>query len=92
MPSYKVMSPGFSDGRLYDPDGKRPILYRDKPFPKGEQPSWLEPIKNETAGRKKKRVAAEKAKADADADQVREGREDVNALSFMEGGEAVETL
>lgn len=52
MPSYKVIAPGF-DGKMYDPNGKRNVLHRDKPFPmkldedgkktKVENvPSWLE--------------------------------------------------
>jgi len=53
MPSYKVLEPGFFNGRLYHPEGKRKILHADKPFPskdkKEQVPSWLEAIKAETA-------------------------------------------
>lgn len=49
MPSYKVLSKGFANGRIYDPNGKRKILHREKPFPskdkKEQLPSWLEAIK-----------------------------------------------
>lgn len=53
MPSYKVISKGFFDGRMYDPDGKRRVLHTEKPFPskdkKEQVPSWLEAIKSEKA-------------------------------------------
>lgn len=44
MAAYKVLAPGFYDSILYDPNGKRPVLYTDKPIPKKEMPSWLERI------------------------------------------------
>lgn len=53
MHSYKVKEKGFFNGKIYDPNGKRPVLHRDEPFPKknGKEqvPSWLEPIKAEKA-------------------------------------------
>ncbi len=90
MPSYKVLERGFHDGRLYDPKGKRRTLHVDKPFPKGKEPSWLEPIKAESAAEKRKRQATGKAdQAKAASDQ-----KDINELSFMGEGESagVETL
>lgn len=37
--SYRVKSPGFYGGQLYDPNGKRKILTVKEPFKK--TPSWL---------------------------------------------------
>lgn len=37
--SYRVKSPGFHGGQLYDPNGKRKILTVKEPFKK--TPSWL---------------------------------------------------
>lgn len=101
MPSYKVLEPGFYGGRMYAPDGKRPVLHTDKPFPKKgnkeQVPKWLEPItKTETAAEKKKRETAEKKAAKAAADKVEQDQKDVAEASFMGDGEqassAVETL
>ena len=48
MPSYKVLEPGFYGGRMYAPDGKRPVLHTEEPFPskngKEQVPSWVERI------------------------------------------------
>lgn len=53
MYSYKVKEKGFFNGKIYDPNGKRPVLHRDEPFPKknGKEqvPSWLEPVKPATS-------------------------------------------
>jgi len=53
MPSYKVTSPGFYNGLSYKPNGKRPVLHLEKPFPKekGKEkiPSWLAPISSKDA-------------------------------------------
>lgn len=75
MPAYKVKEKGFYEGRLYDPNGKRPVLTRDKAFNKC--PAWLEPIKGESASEAKARQAkqaeaskTEKAKAEADKKAV----------------------
>lgn len=45
MATYKVIAPGFYDGLVYSPTGKRQVLTTEKPFAKDKQPSWLEPIK-----------------------------------------------
>lgn len=99
MPSYKVLEPGFIDGRLYDPNGKRPVYHADKPFPKkGKEeqvPSWLEPIKAETAAQKKKREAAEKKATKAATEQKAADDSEVAGASFLAEGDAspaVETL
>ncbi len=44
MPTYDVIAPGFHEGKLYDPEGKRKTLSVDKPFKKC--PSWLKPQKD----------------------------------------------
>ena len=53
MPSYKVISRGFYNGAIYDPEGKRKTLHTENPFPskdkKEQVPSWLEAIKGEAA-------------------------------------------
>lgn len=99
MPSYKVLKPGFFNGRLYDPDGKRRTLHTDKPFPskdKKEQiPSWLAPLKAESAAQKKKREAAEKKAAAAATDKAEQDQKEISEASFMGEGEkssTVETL
>lgn len=94
MPSYKVITKGFLEGVMYDPDGKRRMVHRDKPFDKKKMPSWLKPIKSETAGEKKKREAVEKKTANADADKARQDKTDIDNASFMGDGEsdAIETL
>ena len=93
MPSYKVLKPGFMHNRLYDPNGKRPVLHLDKPFPmkgKVEQvPSWLERIKDEKPAARKRRAAATKKAQTAKKKQDKE----VEGASFMDtGGSKVETL
>lgn len=100
MPSYKVLKQGFFNGRLYDPEGKRPVLHTDKPFPKKgnkeQVPTWLEPMKTETAAQKKKREAAEKKAADAAAQKTEDDQKEIADASFMGDGEQsgsnVETL
>ncbi len=97
MPSYKVLQKGFLDGITYDPTGKRRTVHVDKPFKK--TPSWLEPIKAESAAVKKKRESAEKKTAQQNADAVTAGKQDIAEASFLgtgesstEAGGAVETL
>lgn len=78
MPQYKVIKPGFYNGKMYDPDGKRPVLVTDKPFPKDKTPSWVLPMKgrsqsaaekeaaeNEVAEAKKQKEEAVKAEREA---------------------------
>lgn len=101
MPSYKVLGKGFYGGRMYDPAGKRPVLYTDKPFPskggKEQVPSWLEIIdKPETPAQAKARKAAETKAANAAKKQAQQDQKDVADASFMGEGElgqsTVETL
>lgn len=58
MPSYRVLEPGFFDGKTYGPKEKRNVLTVDKPFSKEEFPEWLEPL---TVAPKKVGKAAPKA-------------------------------
>jgi len=84
MPQYRVKARGFFEGRLYDPLGKRKTLHTDKPFKKGEMPSWLCEMPAETAAAKKKRLAAAKAaKAKAKSDNA-----DIANASFLGAGES----
>ena len=64
MPQYKVKDgqKGFFDGKLYDSNGKRPILVTDKPLK--PVPSWLLPI------RKRSAVAAEQARVESELEEA----------------------
>lgn len=44
MPTYKAKSKGFYNGKVYDPNGKRPKLRTEKPLKK--VPSWLEQVED----------------------------------------------
>ena len=88
MPKYKVKEKGFFDGKLYDPEGKRRHVYVNKPFKKC--PSWLEPMKAETAAEKKKREAAEKRQQKIDAEKAEIDKAEIEGASFL--GSTVETL
>lgn len=82
MPSYKVLSTGFHDGVLYSPEGRRPTLNVDSAFKKC--PTWLEPIKGETAQQKGARTKAEnRAKKEA-AKQAEEDRAEINKVTFTD--------
>jgi len=65
MPRYRVDAPGTHDGVLYDPNGKRPFLDTDKPL--SPVPSWVTPVKGETAAQ----TAARKKK---EAKQLRDDK------------------
>jgi hypothetical protein len=93
MPSYQVIEKGFYGGSLYDPAGKRRTLHVEKPFKKC--PSWLKPLKAESATVAKKRVTAEKKVAKADAKKAADDTAEIKGASFMgdgENGSTVETL
>lgn len=97
MPLYKVIAPGFYEGKYYKPTGKRRTLHTAKPFGKEKLPSWLAEMPKETAAAKKKREAAEKAQAGAEKKQAKEQEKDIEDASFMGAGEnatgsSVETL
>jgi len=103
MPKYKVVKSGFYSGRLYEPNGKRPVLHTDKPFPektvgkkKVEQvPSWLERLADETPAQAKKRVAAEKKTKASDSAKAKSDKKEIENTSFLAGdskGSNVEVL
>lgn len=98
MPSYKVKSKGFFDGRMYDPAGKRRVLHTEKPFPskdkKEQVPAWLEAIQGETAAQAKARKGAETKAANAAKKKAEDDNKDITEASFMASGESanVETL
>jgi hypothetical protein len=80
MPSYTVISDGFFGGRIYSPTGKRKVLHVDEKFNKC--PSWLKPIKGETAAEKGARTKADnKAKAEAE-ELAKETKASVDAVTF----------
>ena len=98
MPSYKVLKKGFYQGTTYDPEGKRRVLHRDKPFTKknGKEdvPSWLEPIKvsKKDADKAKKQQAEDVAAA---SKKKKQDREDIETASFIDDvseSSKVETL
>ena len=103
MPSYKVLEPGFFNGRLYHPEGKRAVLHTDKPFPfkvnketgkntKVENvPSWLKRLAEETAAQKKKREAAEAAAAEAN-EKAAADQKDIKDANFLGDGEKSKTV
>lgn len=87
MPQYKVIAKGFHGGKLYDPEGKRPVLHTDKPFTKkNPMPSWLAEMPKESAALKAKREAAEQAQADLDEAKREADEEELKAAS-TEGGD-----
>jgi len=73
---------------MYYPEGegKRNVVITDKPLK--PVPSWLEKIEDETAAAKKKRVAAEKKQAKADAAKAEQDKEDIDDVTFIGEGEA----
>jgi len=89
MPTYKVISRGFFDGRMYDPEGKRSILHTDKPFSKKEIPSWLTPIPKESDAVKAKRKSQEVSQASADVEKSKQDKMDIaNASTVGDGAES----
>jgi len=85
MPTYKVIAPGFYDGKLYDPEGKRKTLTTDKPFTKKKGknplPSWLTEMPKESEAVRKKREAQKSSQKDADEQST----EEQVALASTEG-------
>jgi len=97
MPTYKVIAPGFYNGELYKPGGKRDTLTVDKPFNKTTNlmPSWVEKMPAESKAVREKRVAREESKAASDAEKAAQDEKDIENASFMGAGEkgsAVETI
>lgn len=95
MPQYKVVAPGFFGGKMYDPNGKRNVLFVDKPFKKGKLPSWLAEMPKESAAVKKKREEQEASQAAAAAEKAAQDEQDIENASFLGDGELgsnVETL
>ena len=88
MPRYKVLKEGFMNNTLCKPGHPRHgFVNTDKPLK--PVPSWLEPVKAETAAQKK----AREKQAEADAEQVAEDKKGIAGASFMNNpGEKVETL
>ncbi len=89
MPQYKVIAPGFYDGRLYDPQGKRKTLSIDLPFnKKNPMPTWLTKIPEESKALKEKREALEKSQKEADDQKALDDKNDIaNASTEGDGSE-----
>ena len=92
MPRYKVIAPGFHDGRLYDPNGKRPFLDVDKPFNKKNKPSWVAEMKKESDAAKKKREDQEAAQQKAADDKAEQDGKDIAEASFLGEGEKADDV
>ena len=96
MPRYKVIAPGFANGMIYKPDGKRSVLQTDKPFTKNNpMPSWLAEMPKESPGARKKREKQEAHQAAADGEKSEQDQKDIDEASFLgdgEAGSAVETI
>ena len=93
MPQYKVKSVGFFNNRMYDPEGKRQVLYVDDAFK--DVPSWLELMKPETEAQKKRRTANEKKKSQETAERMAQDQKDISNAALLGDGEAgsvIETL
>lgn len=70
MPTYRVKARCFIDGKLYDPEGKRPFYNRDKPFTKKNPcPKHLEPLSEA------EQETIDKAKEAAFVDEVEKSNE-----------------
>lgn len=96
MPRYKVIAPGFANGKMYKPNGKRSVLNTDKPFnKKNPMPSWLAEMPKESAAVRKKREAAEASQNETDTEKSESDAKDVADASFLgdgESGSSVETI
>lgn len=96
MPQYKVISKGFYNGQIYDPEGKRRVLNTDLPFKKDKLPSWLAEMPKETDAAKKKRESVEKAAKKSARKKAEQDKQEIEDASFMGEGESaggtVETL
>ena len=79
MPRYKVKKPGFFQGRLYGPNGKRSTIVTDKPL--DPVPSWVEIIKAGTTTQRKTRATKKKTTTEKST------QEQVEELSFIGEGE-----
>lgn len=85
MPSYRVLNKGFFHGRIYDPDGKRPILDVNKPFTKKTMPSWVELIEDETDDERDERMKAQDEKS-KEAEVKRDLDKEIQEVSFADQG------
>lgn len=92
MPSYKVLTAGFHDCKMYHPTGKRPVLHCDKAFKKC--PSWLSPIKKESKKQRDERLAAEAEAEKKQGEKRVEDKKDIDSVTFTQipASTQVETL
>lgn len=86
MPRYRATEPGFYNGRIYSPTGKRPVLAVAEPL--DPVPSWLEPIPYE--GSQEEAEAIAQLKADEQEQKLRSeeaqaaAKVEIDAVSFVE--------
>ena len=93
MPRYKVTAPGFMGSVLHQPGHPRKgVVTTDAPL--DPLPSWLTPMKEETAAQKKKREKAEAKQVKAASDKKEQDKVDIDSVTFTEPapGANVETL
>ena len=89
MPRYKVIAPGFYEGKMYKPEGKRSVLHTAKPFTKkNPMPSWLAEMPKESEAVRKKREAQEASQATDDSDKAEQDQKDIKDASFLGDGES----
>ncbi len=94
MPRYEVIKPGFLNDKPYSPNGKRKVVVTDKAFKKC--PSWLRPIKEESATQRKKREESESKISKENAKKAAQDKKDVDSVMFTQAPSrsqaSVETL
>jgi len=96
MRKYEVLRKGFYDGKAYDPDGKRRVLYTEGPFPmknkKEQVPSWLKAAVAETPAQAKARKSAEGRSTAAAKKKADDDQKEIAGASFLGAPSTVETL
>lgn len=104
MPQYRVKQgeKGFFNGRLYDSNGKRPVLTTDEPL--DPIPSWVEPIKFASDQDAEDAIAMTKAAEEREAEEAAAAQDaqdkEIKSVTFTEApnptapgkAPAVETL
>ena len=100
MPRYAVLKQGFLNGLLYDPNGKRRIVYTKKAFPKKQNkeqvPSWLSRMEDEVEPERLERETAEQEAARLEQERISADSREVQAFLTPDvgptGASVVETL
>lgn len=91
MPRYKVLQPGFINGVMHSPGHPRKgVVHTDMPLK--PVPSWLKLMVKETPSQKKSRMGKESAKMKVDSERAAQDKVDIDAVTFTESPNGVETL